>query len=149
VEIDLLKFDGKWFFDKIFRIKNGVEQVQAPTKPLPPVPTQPAQDTLIPSVEAALPGANDLMERFIDRNQVYKINQLNVGDPKFEWRGLDYDNAAYVYTGDMEYILSDIRDKKHKKDQVWSCNCEIFMLYDVAKQKWECKVNTKDLRRIK
>ena len=149
VEIDLLKVDGKWCFSKIFKLTNGIKLIQGPTKPLPAVPASPAKDTLVPLVEAALPGANDLMERFIDTNQVYQINQFNVGDPKFEWRGLDYDNAAYVYTGDMEYTLSDIRDKKHKNDQVWSCNCEVFMLYNIAKQKWECKVNTKNLQRIK
>ncbi len=72
-----------------------------------------------------------------------------MGEAKFEWRGLDYTYAAYVYTGDIAYILSDIRDKKHENDQEWTCDCEILILYDVVKQNWECKVNTTNPKQIK
>ena len=88
------------------------------------------------------------MERFVDNDQVYKITKFNVGEPVFEWRGMDDENAAYVYTGTMEYTLSDINDTKHKYDENWTCDCKITMFYNIAKQKWECSVNTTNARKI-
>lgn len=149
VEIDFIRIDGRWIFDKIFKYPNDTVFVIEPTKPLPPVPEKPATDLVIKLTEQALPRANDLMERFVDKDQVYKINKMDVGEPVFEWRGFDYENAAYGYTGTMEYTLSDINDKKHKYDQIWTCDCKIMLFYNIAKQKWECSVNTTNAVKIK
>ena len=38
VEIDFLQINGRWLFDKIFKLKDGIVIVKEPTKPLPPAP---------------------------------------------------------------------------------------------------------------
>ncbi len=62
VEVDFLNANGRWVFDKIFKLKDGAVQVEGPTKPLPAVPEKPSLDLVIKLTEESLPRANDLME---------------------------------------------------------------------------------------
>lgn len=60
---------------------------------------------------------------------------MNLSEPTFEWRGLDYEYGLFTYTGNIQFTKKNTMFKKPK--QVWKGDCKIMMLYKLLDQSWE------------
>lgn len=127
--VDLLKIDGQWVVDRVYPNLDQSAMIQEPTKSLPVIPEAPAKESLIKTLEKALP------ELEFRSEYKYTITTLNLSDPTFEWRGIDYEYGAYVYTGDIQFTMKNQVYRKPK--QIWKGNCKVLMLYNVQANKWE------------
>jgi hypothetical protein len=113
--------------------------VQNPTKPLPATPSQPAKDQLSEAVKNYIPERYSLYE-------VISVNKLELGEPKFDWYGIDYNYGGYQYKGKVTVTwkkkgskgigLSGLMSSGKETRQF---NCSFNMLYGIADEKWHAE----------
>lgn len=146
VSIVFRKVDAdRWTLNDYQHSKSDTKIVKDPTKPLPAIPERPTKDELTTEIK------NYIAENYSLYDSI-TVTKLDLGEPKFEWYGIDYQWGGYQYSGKITFTwkskkrgsgLGSLLASAMKETK--QCDSVFNMLYSIADRAWHSEFSRMNL----